>query len=224
MKKILHYGLQRSGTNFFADLMRKNYRVRIVNDDRDRASPLQKHFRLYDNKQIIPEPQYANDIKVDSFVTFEALLPRRPDFYVIVSKDPYSWLLSYRAWAQKCQWPSVDFHYLEEYNLFYGKWIQFSKETDRVIFVRYLDLLCNLEVELNRLEEKMGIERRFFARFVFPVVPRKVSQSGRFDISRKNYYLNGEYLKKFRAEDLEECNRVLDKDVVRDLGYRIVCV
>lgn len=84
---LLHYGLQRSGTNFLETLLKKNYRVHFLNSNRDRSSPLQKHYRLYDNKDIIPEPQYHNDTEVENFKQFEALLEVLPDYYLIISKD-----------------------------------------------------------------------------------------------------------------------------------------
>ena len=100
---VLHYGLQRSGTNYLETLLKKNFRIRFLNSNKDRRSPLHKHCRLYKNKQIIPEPQYQNDIVVDTFDQFESLFEVVPDYYFIISKDPYSWNLSYRNWAKKMQ-------------------------------------------------------------------------------------------------------------------------
>ena len=117
--------MQRSGTNCLETLLQKNYRVHFLNSNRDRSSPLQKHGRIYDDKNIMPEPQYQNDIYVDKFDQFEILFDVIPEYYIIVSKDPYSWCLSYLNWAGKCGWPDVDHHYIEEYNLFYGKYLRF---------------------------------------------------------------------------------------------------
>jgi hypothetical protein len=158
-KNLLHYGLQRSGTNFLETLLKKKYRVRFLNSNTDRSSPLQKHFRLYDNKEVIPEPQYRNNIKVKNFDEFERLLETLPDYYVVISKDPYSWFLSYSNWAKKCNWPTVAHHYIKEYNLFYGKWLEFSGQTDKIVFVRYIDLLQNTDLELERLETKMKLQK-----------------------------------------------------------------
>lgn len=49
--KVLHYGLQRSGTNFLETLLKRKYRIQFLNSNQDRKSPLQKHFRLYDDKE-----------------------------------------------------------------------------------------------------------------------------------------------------------------------------
>src|SRR6476620_9252679 len=96
---LLHYGLQRSGTNLLEALLVRRFDVRFLNDNSDRGSPLQKHVRLYDDKQLIPEPQYSNQISVRDFAEFEALFDSAPAYYLVISKDPYSWYLSYRKWA-----------------------------------------------------------------------------------------------------------------------------
>ncbi len=74
--KLLHYGLQRSGTNFLESLVAKKYRVKFLNSNIDgirpeRSSPLHKHFRLYDEKDIVPEPKFRNELKITSFNDFE---------------------------------------------------------------------------------------------------------------------------------------------------------
>ena len=109
--RLLQYGLQRSGTNFLESLLKKNYRVSILNDNRIRSSPLQKHCRFYSNKEVIPEPQYRNEIVANTYEQFQNLFPTAPDFFIVISKDPYSWYLSYQNWAEKCNWPSVGHHY-----------------------------------------------------------------------------------------------------------------
>lgn len=86
--KLLHYGLQRSGTNYLETLLKKNFRVRFLNSNKDRTSPLQKHCRLYKNKKIIPAPQYYNEITVDSFEHFQSLFKVKPDYYLVISKNP----------------------------------------------------------------------------------------------------------------------------------------
>ena len=222
--KLLHYGLQRSGTNYLEFLLAKKYRVQILNSNidgvrPDRSSPLHKHFRLYDEKDIIPEPQYRNDFKIDSFKDFEGLLEVIPDYYVIISKDPYSWFLSYTEWARRCSWPAVPYHYLTEYNLFYGKWLAFSQQTDRILFVRYSDLLRDPDQELHRLEEKMHLKRKF----LYPLrssAAFKVPQSKEFSMERRSYYLSEQYIKEFTAEQLREANAIIDLDVLDQLGYQ----
>jgi len=215
---LLHYGLQRSGTNYLATILRKLYRIHFLNQNKRRDSPYHKHFRLYDQKEMVPEPQYRNEIRIDDFIDFENLLHAVPAYYVIISKDPYSWLLSYEKWAKSCQWPRVPHHYIQEYNLFYGKWLKFSTQTERIVFVRYFDLLNDLDTELLRLESTMNLKRKLWLPNRKKNI-RHVSQSDRFTKARLKYYLTEEYMKSFTKQRITEINGLLDPLVVLSLGY-----
>ena len=217
--KLLHYGLQRSGTNFLETAIKKNYRVKFLNDNQDRSSPLHKHFRLYDEKEIIPEPQYRNDLETAGFKEFERLLEVVPDYYLVISKDPYSWLLSYTRWAEQCHWPDVSHHYLIEYNLFYGKWLEFSGQTDRILFVRYLDLLQASDKELSRLESQIALKKKFLSPFTSRLIT-KVPQSEEFSNNRREYYLTRQYLKSYTREELHTINTLIDPQLLSGLDYQ----
>lgn len=215
---LLHYALQRSGSNYLEAILKNRCQIRFLNSNKDRSSPLQKHFRLYNEKKIIPDPGYLNDHYLNSFKDFERLLPVRPDYYLVISKDPYSWLLSYKDWAKKCNWPNVSHHYITEYNLFYGSWLEFSLQTKRILFVRYIDLLRDTDQELSRLEETMGLKRRVFSKFRSASVGN-VSQSKKFSSDKREYYLKERYMRRYDKEDIYELNRLLDVKVISRLGY-----
>ena len=217
--KLLHYGLQRSGTNYLETLLKNNYRVRFLNKDGHRNSPLSKHFRLYDEKSIIPGPLYQNDFIIPDFASFEKLLKIAPHYYIIISKDPYSWLVSYENWAQKCRWSKVAHHYIAEYNLFYGKWLDFSRETDKIFFVRYIDLLIDPAKELGRLEKLLGLKEKWFRGWNRKMI-RKVSQSRKFSDDRRDYYFKERYMQYYTKEELQIVNDVLDFNVVQRLSYK----
>ncbi len=217
--KLLLYGLQRSGTNYLQTLLFKNFNVVFLNNDRNRGEPLQKHFRLYDQKNAIPEPRYRNNYYIRSLSDFEEILPKVPDYYLIISKDPYSWLLSYIKWAKKCNWDDVSHHYIDEYNYFYGKWLELSSDHTKVIFVRYIDLLFDIDEVINQLECNLQLNRKkSIIPFRMPAYS-KVPKSSVFTVSQRDYYLNKEYLKKYSREDLSILNNILDFDVVKRLGY-----
>lgn len=218
--KLLHYGLQRSGSNFLETLLKKNYRVRFLNNNKDRSSPLQKHFRLYDDKDIIPEPQYRNNIRIENFNQFEGLFRIKPDYYLVISKDPYSWYLSYKNYSRKCNWPEVSHHYIEEYNMFYRKFLEFSSQTDKLIFIRYVDLIKDTNSVLSSLEEKMNLKKKLFSRFLYRK-PSKVKVSSRFTDEKRAYYIDQKYFKEYNDEDLKKLNDHLDVQVTTLLGYEI---
>lgn len=126
--------------------------------------------------------------------------------------------MSYRSWARKCGWPEPEHHYIAAYNLFYRKWLDFAVQTDRIVFVRYIDLLTSTEAELGRLEWLMGLSRRWYAKLMFPSVP-KVSQSPAFGKERRAYYERKEYLSRYVTEELRALNEALDHEVMSRLGY-----
>lgn len=210
----LLYGLQRSGTTYLQTLMEKNYpEVDFINHE-FRKNPAHKHFRLYDNKTYIPEPNYMNSVYLKSMQEFENLLEKQPDVYIVISKDPYSWYLSYLKWAKKHNWNTPEYHYIEEWNLFYGKWLEFSKQTDNILFIKYIDLLADPEKELCRIALTLNIPP------VTKIIsPEKVNSSKRFTASSAKYYLDREYLKAFSEEELITLQNLVDKNVMEELGY-----
>lgn len=215
---LLHYGLQRSGTNYFESLLKANYQVRFLNSNKDRSSPLQKHCRFYKNKEIIPEPQYRNEIVLDNFEQFESLFKVVPEYYLIVSKDPYSWYLSYRNWAKKCKWPAVSHNYIEEYSLFYKCFVDFACQSNKFIFIKYIDLISRPNETLEALESKMNLKKSLISRLKLKN-PAKVSQSGSFSDSRRDYYLGELYLQEYGQEEIQELNKLIDPEVMSFLGY-----
>jgi len=49
------YGLQRSGTNLIQKFLETNFNISLMNNFGDRQSPAHTHFRIYDDKGIIPQ-------------------------------------------------------------------------------------------------------------------------------------------------------------------------
>ena len=218
---LIMYGLQRSGTNFIEKLLRRKYNVRFLNENKQRQSPLHKHFRLYDEKQIIPEPKYKNSIYISSFSEFEDCLPRKPEFYLIISKNPYSWLDSYKRWATKCKWPPATHHYIAEYNLFYKRWLDLAEETDKIYFLKYIDFLRMPGKVLAQIEESLKLKKRL----LYPLAPNsfsKVKVSDRFTREKRDYYLNGGYMQHFSSEEITYINNLISNEVVMRLGYRLI--
>jgi hypothetical protein len=222
---VLHYGLQRSGTNLLVSILESNYQVRILNrGDLDRRSPMHKHTRLYAEKHLIPEPQFANTTVIDRFEDFQAVLPETPDHFVVISKDPYSWYLSYKNWAEKCNWPPVEHHYISEYNAFYRFFSVMASESDRFLFVRYTDLLAQPMDFVENLGQKIGLAPNG----TWPSrrrgnggLPRRVPHSKAFGEEQRSYYLTERYLAKFADEDLQALNAELDPAVMSFLGYEL---
>ncbi|MBK7444177.1 MAG: sulfotransferase domain-containing protein [Bacteroidetes bacterium] len=217
-KKILLYGLQRSGTNYLETLIHLNYpNCQFINGE-IRNEIIHKHFRLYDNKNCIPEPQFENTAHFNSLADFEQALPENniPDIYLVMSKDPYSWYTSYVGWSKKNNWPKRDYHYIEEYNLFYGKWKFLASGEKRILFIRYQDLLTAPQTELNKLATALSLPIKQPIR-----TTKKVYASRRFTDDKKDAFLNKSYLGKIDAGDFTTINTLLDVDLLNQLGYSI---
>lgn len=215
-KKILLYGLQRSGTNYFRALATLNFPgIRFTNSE-DRSAPAHKHFGIYDNKELVPEPQFDNHHSISTLQDLVDLLtPEQiPDLYCIVSKDPYSWYVSYCRWAEKNHWPEARHHYIETYNAFYGKWMQLSRASSSIVFFRYVDLLQDPGQAMQVLAERMGI--------TFPgkiKTTKKVYASRRFSAASKKAFLRKTYLHGFGPQTLSEINALIDPELLAFLGY-----
>jgi len=220
-KKILHFGLNRSGTNYLKQLLERHFNVGFLNVEEERGHPLHKHFRIYDNKELIGRPNFMNDQVFKSFQAFEASVfsNKKPDMYVVISKDPYSWHLSYSRWGEKNNWPESPHPYILEYNEFYGKWLEFSGQTNRIVFIRYIDLLKHPRRELKKLRDRFDLEVTKKLNSAGRI--RKVPMSHRFSSKKARYYTQQAYLDEFSREALAQLNMHLNREVAGQLGYKI---
>ncbi|WOI53614.1 hypothetical protein [Parvularcula sp. LCG005] len=217
---ILIYGLQRSGTNFLHKIVSSQLHVVIKNSDADRSHPRQKHFRIFDDKSRISATGYHNNKTYRDFNEFEAEFSSAPIAYLVISKDPYSWILSYKKWAKKCGWPEFSADPIDDYVSFYGKWLQFAAQTDKIFFVRYVDLLRDPTAALlpfaKRVEATTGKSPTKSLRR-----PVKVPQSPAYSLASDTVHLDKQYLLAYSTEDMISINAKLDHSVMDGLGYDI---
>ncbi|MEZ5013162.1 MAG: hypothetical protein R2794_02620 [Chitinophagales bacterium] len=213
---LLLYGLQRSGTNFFAELMRRNFPGIYFTNSDDRNTICHKHFRLYDDKTCIPEPQFDNDLHFAHWVDFLQAIPaeRKPKWIFVVSKEPLSWLTSYRKWAVKNQWPQSKYDYMREYILFYGKWKEFADASPMIHFIAYEKLLKDPGLVLEDIARKTGLPKREKI-----IIPEKVYASKRFSGKKKKAILDGSYLEKYTETELTKYRSLFPEGLLPFMGY-----
>lgn len=197
------YGLQRSGTNVIQTFLEKNYGITFMNKG-DRRKPAHKHFRIYNNKDLIPETdqkdQYKNQYIVNSLEELDKLLgdSNQTNKYIIVYKNIFSWLPSIEKWAKRCKWKTnTKMEFIEDYLHFIKKW--YSIRNDRVIFIDYEDFL-NIS-ENNSLINKLSL---FLNKTTLKIISSfdKVNQSEKFTNNKKEYYMNKEYINLYSKEEL----------------------
>ena len=218
-------GYSEVGQIFLSPYLKKNFKVSIPNLKKEREHPLQKHFRLYDDKTKIPEPKYFNKITYNKFEEFEKSLglSKKIQGIIIISKDPYSWLLSYEKWANKCAWPSPEYHYIEEYYLFLNKWREFQKQTDKIMFIRYIDLLEKPEKILNQIQVKFELKNKFsIFNTKLTTTQKKVAVSDVFTQKKKDYYTKRQYLGQYSNQSLKSINDILPNELMQFLQYETI--
>jgi hypothetical protein len=199
-------------------------RERFFKKEEIRSHPFHKHFRLYEDKSLIPEPAYHNDRTFASFGEYLHALEIKQELsgILVISKDPYSWYLSYQKWAEKCNWPQPEHHYVEEYVQFYRKWNQFRQEDGRIHFLRYMDMITQPQKEFEKLEKKFGLKLNFQAKLLGKKYDlKRVSKSKRISQKQVQDYIQKEYLKKLDKQEVLEINFILDYSLIEEMGYQM---
>jgi len=229
MENIILFGLQRTGTNFLETLLKKNFNnLCFCNNVNHRSLPLHKHFRLYNEKLFIPESKYLNNFYYQSFSDFDQhvknLLKTDKMLYVVNTKEPYSWYISYNNLAKRMKWKGwkkkwLNAHFMIDYNLFHKMWLKFAEESsNKVIIINYEEVLNNPEKSILKIEESFGQKRNSTEL----IIPGKVNMSKKFDDKRKSYYQSKEFLKELNEDDIMALSAHLEKEVVEKLGYQMM--
>lgn len=224
----LLYGMQRTGSNFTEQVVLRNFKnVRFYNNDFARCLPVHKHFRLYDEKAVIPDVRFYNTFTYKSFKDFkkhvELISGREIKVFIVTIKDPYSWYVSYKKHAKKNKFTyikkSLNSHYIIDYNLFYRKWLDFSLEApDEVLLVKYEDLIGDLDASLQSLGDKLKLDRSS----ELNINPTKVLMNKRFTVSRSNYYRDSKYLELISERELSVIQHLLDPELISSMNYQII--
>ncbi len=222
-KNVILYGLQRSGTNYFERCVTALFDVNFLNIEGDgsRSSILNKHVRLYENKSLIPEPKYINTHAYKDLNELIEDMPTKPDIIFVLSKDPYSWLLSHKRWAKVCNWPATDYPYIKEYQAFYEEWMRLGRDKAKVLFIRYEDLLTNKKEVFSRIAEALKQEPK---RDIGTLDVNKVNQSSAFDASKKQYYADKQYMTDVSDTERLEISECVGDRLAAFLGYEIEAI
>jgi hypothetical protein len=227
-RNAILYGVQRSGTNYAQQVMLKNFRdIHFPKQQSSRCLPTHKHFRLYDEKSMIPDIRYSNAFTYRSFTDFkkhlEKVAGKEFNTFIICIKDPCSWYLSYKKHARKNKYPyfkrSLNSHYLIDYNLFYRKWYDFSMEApDEVLLLKYEDLIEDLDGSLQRIGKKFKLEKSSDVL----VNPGKVPMNRTFTKAKSVYYKEKKYLDLISDRDKGVIQHLLDPEVLSAMNYQII--
>ena len=223
----LLYGMQRSGSNYAMQLLLANFlHIRFYNQTYSRCMPTHKHFRLYEEKSAIPNERYYNSFSYSGFKDFKEhtrqVSGKEIKLFIVCIKDPCSWYLSYMKHARKNKIPyskkSLNTQFLIDYNHFYRRWLDFSLEAPKeVLFIRYEDLIEDLEGTLEILGAKFKLERAS----KHSLNPSKVPMSRVFTKEKARFYKERNYLDLLSDEDKTVIQHLLDPELMSTLNYQV---
>lgn len=196
--KFLVYGLQRSGTKLLRRVIERHFGGEYAGAWEDRSSTKHRHFRLYDRKDMVPTDEYINRV----FVKKTEDLDMEADRIFVISKDPYSWDLSYERWWKANNTDPQNREFTFEWNLFYRKWKEIADE--RVVFVRYWDLLSRFRPCLTEMGLALGVE------------PADEAQE---EFNRTSYYLQGKFFEDLGDVRIAKIKERIDVALMMSLGY-----
>jgi len=102
--------------------------------------------------------------------------------------------------------------------LIYGAFRCLSMETDRIVFIRYIDALTDPCAVLKRCADAFGITETDVGADSVKLRGR-VPNSNPFTDAKRKYYVCKEYLADYIPEELRLVNSLLDDSLMEFLGY-----
>jgi hypothetical protein len=210
------FGLQRTGTNLVAELLRRNFLAKSIEPWTD-----WKHGR------------------VQELVVRWKDLPVR---YVICGRNPYAWLgCCYRYFKKAVgrdptlpqqfqQNPEMSFEQfvrtasyefrnpIDRWNHLYCHW-QSALPHHRTAIVKQEDLLTNQTSVLKRLQHKLVFPARSAG--LRPISKRIDIIPNNPEALRHEYFLDREYMIEYTQSLLEFVNGELDRSLLKNLGYEL---
>lgn len=143
--------------------------------------------------------------------------------FVINIKNPYGWHVSFtKHWAKKRFGAHMD-HWINVYS----KWAEFEKNyPNSTIFIKHEDALKDHSSVLKEIMEKFNLTP-LADTFKRPEMrlDTTTNEINKKLFKRKEYFEKEEYkddLIKNKREALNECNKILPKDLMERFGYEIL--
>jgi len=217
-KRLVIHGLERSGTGFCSELIKRNI----------------KHVEVYEGDKHKPFAEERLTKGPPWFYVGSNLIK-----YIICVKHPYSWVLSYERYGKKrcggripgqtmltnsCA-PGVDSVTccINTFNSLYSKWLSECSQLYEYAVVRYEDILEHPKASLDLLCSRLNLHRKNS----FTEVNKYINNFSDYEalpdggFSRKDYYLEKKYLHDLSPEKKATIDRLIDKSLVHTLGYSL---
>jgi len=228
MKIVKIYGLRRTGTNYLQWLLTNNFDRLVVLTD----FPKWKHGLPVDftvnnvksaiDKNLLTDRDYKLSSDLSVLPHFNHSYTQEAVRHILCVKDPYSWYLSICKWKNIEPFPLTK-DKLEQFFLWnymgreYRKFVCYPISS-RVLIVRYEKLLSDLYHVLRSFEYVLDLECPKTDYYIDN--EHNVYDDKPFG-KRRHFYVSKKYLDFYSREDFDRIKDFLDKEVARDLGYKI---
>lgn len=224
-RKIKHYGLPRSGTNYYEFLVSRNLRASV---DLYRFGWKHGTYPSNLNRKIV---LITKNVYAWLYSIYQYAIKRPRIFHIDPEISFTEFLRIEYVWDSDLYGDESERVYLtsdnpiQHWNEMYRNWINQLSHVKKVV-VRYEDLLMEPSFQLNRLCFEFKVERST-SNLVYPKDELKPGSSSNFnlltsDVPNKrivNYYQNLEYMSNYNIEDLSWVNSKLDKEIISQLSY-----
>lgn len=183
MDYIKIFGIQRTGTNYLTYLLNNN----ILNSKILVNELCDKHQKLFEYKDI----HHTLNEEKENNLHEKIISERKEIFSIIIRKNPYAWLNSYKKWRIRYKDP-IRTHGdiikdMQRYNDYYVHYfnIEPSDYWTKFINIKYEDVLS----DVGGFIKQLSIEHNLMISDVVDI-PQRVKQSSTFTEKNKSFYLN----------------------------------
>lgn len=229
MTVVIVFGLQRSGTNFTENLIKKNISgIKIANTWSSNNEGIWKHAYNIDTKPEKGPPPAGRGSKQ----RYNDLGLRIKSWYI--HKNPYTWIESictkqvdikktYPMVTEKGPLMLSGLNVIKLAELYRDHSTYWKRvcEQKKIFHLSYEDLIkskLHTQNGLNAFAEFYGLP---CANVNSVIIPEKVGQSNHFTEDDRNKY-NEVKLKLLCGEHIESINRILDRKVIEWQGYDFI--
>ena len=228
MNIIKLYGLERSGTNYIKAIIEKNIiNTRVLNNlyGRKHDPYIEPDLNIYNPRT---DPRVQTDLTESELEIIHQKFKNKDVGYIILIKDPMSWMLSYNRGVHVSNFPTQSVplsqdsikKYMKKYNDTYLNWYNnlFLKKQDRTLFIQYGKLLTDYKSVLHKISDKFKIKLNKNTEDIKGYMTTGLDAAYYKNITNvpfnKQYYLNKEYLEYFSSSDIDLVTKCLDPKII----------
>lgn len=256
MKLIKLYGLERTGTNYIKALIETNFNSVVfanlfggkhlkfwLNQERLENYKLNiiKNIRDKGTLSNAGNTQVATNFTENDIDNFKKNIISNGLSYVIIIKNPYSWLLSYHNYLKNILRTkkgnlneNLIKDYSEHWSNIYGNWYKeivkqrnFVKGDNGVIIIEYESLVNDLTSNLNKIKDELSLEKK---QNNYINITKETHMGGdyttksRVNISNNNFNKKKYYTEKKFMSDIGDNKLLVDKYFNFDLYKKLITI